>query len=166
MQAISKALHGHMKDSDALSQYFDDILREFPGAAQVKLVEELIADKDKLCKTLTRQRFTCEKTATGLAESLNATLKRGKQSILKTLNLFELMATLTAWEDEHRLKTLKALKEEVTRKDFEEKPWSAFVHDHWLASMERSCQEVVRVEYVHTTRLDGFKVTRNHPQGT
>ena len=67
-------------------------------------MEELLADIDKLCKTTTRNRFTCGKAATGLAESMNHSFKSGRKSVLKTLNVFELMGTLTAWGGERRLK--------------------------------------------------------------
>ena len=123
----------------------------------------MLADVDKLCKTTTRNRFTCGKTATGLAESVNHSFKNGRKNVLKTLNVFELMNTLTAWEDERKLKTLRALIKEVVRGDFKNKPWSAYVNDAWIRHMEKSAQETERVEYDDASGL--FKVKRNHLGG-
>ena len=123
----------------------------------------MLADIDKLCKTTTRNRFTCGKAATGLAESMNHSFKSGRKSVLKTLNVFELMSTLTSWEDERRLKTLRALIKGVTRDGFKAKSWSTYVNDAWIRSMERSGQETERVEYVHDS--GSFRVKRNHAAG-
>ena len=146
MRDMNDLMYLHFASEAALDIEFDKQRAKWShNQTAPALIDDIIDNKEKVCRTYTRSHFTLGHVATSIAEAKNSSLKSGKKDSLKKLTMGELSRTLLAWEAKLDIQSVTDIMKTIVKPTFKDRPWSDWVNDKWKEEHTKSSQMVVSV---------------------